>query len=82
MDIQREIADKYQDLFNLMSNEHNLTLTISEMDDIIHESQKVVAQYLNISGEIWLDKKWDEYRRYTNNEDAWSFKEWLKKSNL
>jgi len=42
MDIQRETADKYQGLFNLMSKEHNLILTISEMDEIIIEAQKVV----------------------------------------
>jgi len=39
-----EIADKYQDLFNHLSQEHNLTLTISEMDDIISEAQKVVKK--------------------------------------
>jgi len=36
------MADYYQGLFNLMHNEHGLTLTISEMDEIISESQKVV----------------------------------------
>jgi hypothetical protein len=24
-----------------------------------------------------LENLWAEYRRHTNNEDAWSFKEWL-----
>jgi hypothetical protein len=24
-----------------------------------------------------IDQKWDEYRNTTNNEDAWSFKQWL-----
>lgn len=42
MDIQREIADQYQGLFNLMSKEHNIILTISEMDEIIIEAQKTV----------------------------------------
>jgi len=42
MDTQRQIADHYQGLFNLMSNEHNLILTISEMDEIIIEAQRVV----------------------------------------
>jgi hypothetical protein len=42
---QKEISEAYQGLFNLMMNEHNLILTISEMDDIIHESQKVVEDY-------------------------------------
>lgn len=25
-----------------------------------------------------IENKWNEYRSITNNEDAWSFKEWLK----
>lgn len=32
----------YQPLFDLLSKEHNLDLTISEMDEIILASQKVV----------------------------------------
>jgi len=24
-----------------------------------------------------IEQKWLEYRDYTNNEDAWCFKEWL-----
>lgn len=39
--IIREVADEYQGLFNLMSKEYNLTLTISEMDEIISEAEKV-----------------------------------------
>ena len=31
-------ADRYQDFFNLMSKEYGLILTISEMDEIIHEA--------------------------------------------
>ena len=38
----REEADKYQDFFNFMNKEHNLTLTVSEMDEIILEAQKAV----------------------------------------
>jgi hypothetical protein len=41
VDVSREIADQYQDLFNLLSKEHNLILTISEMDEIIIESKKI-----------------------------------------
>lgn len=43
-DIQREIADKYQEFFNFMSQEHNLTLTISEMDEIVIEAQALVKK--------------------------------------
>jgi len=42
MNSQKETAKKYQGLFDLMSNEHNLILTESEMDSIICEAQKVV----------------------------------------
>lgn len=39
--IQREIADKYQDFFNFLSQQHGLTLTISEMDEIMNEALKL-----------------------------------------
>lgn len=44
-DIQKEVADQYQGLFNLMAKKHKLILTISEMDDIIIEAQKVVKAF-------------------------------------
>lgn len=39
--VSMEIADQYQDFFNMMSQEHGLILTISEMDDIISEALKI-----------------------------------------
>jgi hypothetical protein len=36
-------AQDYQPLFDLMANDHNLTLTKSEMDDIISEALNVVG---------------------------------------
>lgn len=39
--VNTEIAAAYQGLFDLMSNEHGLNLTKSEMDEIINEAQKV-----------------------------------------
>ena len=39
----REIADCYQGLFNHLSDEHNLTLTITEMDEIIRHSLNTVG---------------------------------------
>lgn len=36
-----EIADFYQEFFNFFSKEHNLTLTIQEMDEIRHECRKL-----------------------------------------
>ena len=47
MEIQREVADRYQGLFNLMSKEYNLILTISEMDEIVHQAQKLLGQDTN-----------------------------------
>lgn len=38
--VPAEIADCYQKLFNHMSKEHGLILTIQEMDEIIHLSQQ------------------------------------------
>ena len=38
--IPPEIADCYQKLFNHMSKEHGLMLTIQEMDEIIHLCQQ------------------------------------------
>lgn len=39
--IVREFADKYQEFFNFFSQEHGLTLTISEMNEILSESNKL-----------------------------------------
>ena len=39
--IPLEIADKYQEFFDFMSQEHNLTLTISEMVEIRVEVEKL-----------------------------------------
>ncbi len=43
--VNTEIADKYQKFFNFMSQEHGLILTISEMDEIIHEAQDLVKKF-------------------------------------
>lgn len=44
MYVNTEIADKYQEFFNFMSQEHDLTLTISEMDEIVSEAQKLAKK--------------------------------------
>ena len=43
--IAREQADLYQDFFNFLNQEHNLTCTIEEMDEIIHEAQTFVKKF-------------------------------------
>jgi hypothetical protein len=44
MYVNKDIADKYQEFFNFMSKEHDMTLTMSEMDEIVSESQKIVKK--------------------------------------
>ena len=41
MNTDFEQAERYQELFNLMCEEHGLTLTMTEMDDIISEVEKL-----------------------------------------
>ncbi len=43
-DLIREEADKYQEFFNFLNQEHDLIPTISEMNEIILEAQKVVKK--------------------------------------
>lgn len=43
-DIQKETADKYQEFFNFMNQEHDLILTIEQMDEIVFEAQRLVKK--------------------------------------
>lgn len=40
----KEYADRYQHLFDFFSEEHNLTLTTGEIDDIIYEVKQHLRQ--------------------------------------
>lgn len=42
--IQQETADKYQEFFNFMSQEHDLILTIEQMDEIVFEAQRLLKK--------------------------------------
>lgn len=60
MNVNTAVAAAYQGLFNLMSNEHGLNLTKSEMDEIIKEAQKVsglhwiaISEHKPVAGQ-WL----------------------------
>ena len=44
MDTQQEMTKEFQPLFEMMLDEHNLILTISEMEDIIIAVQKFLKQ--------------------------------------
>lgn len=41
---KKETADKYQEFFNFMSQEHDLILTIEEMDEIVFEAQRLIEK--------------------------------------
>lgn len=43
--VRKEIADLYQPLFNFFDSEHNLLLTISDMDEIVHQCDKFKKEY-------------------------------------
>lgn len=43
--INTETADKYQEFFDFMNQEHDLILTIEEMDEIIFEAQRLVEKF-------------------------------------
>ena len=68
-------AEKYQDFFNFMADEHGLILTNSEMDDIISKAQDVVKKFdeqaknehiTDVSKQRKLLKAFQEY--YQNNK--------------
>ena len=52
MDTQQEMTKEFQPLFELMLDEHNLILTISEMEDIIIVVQKVLKLLSNKNRDI------------------------------
>ena len=43
----QQIAEIYQPLFNHMTDEYGIILTVTEMDEIIKLAQKVTEQYNN-----------------------------------
>jgi hypothetical protein len=49
--VNTTIADCYQELFNHFSKEHNVTLTISEMDEIVRISLQFVSNYKGLGFE-------------------------------
>ena len=73
MYVNKDIADKYQEFYNFMSQEHNLTLTISEMDEIVMEAQRLVKKLStpNIVGQSEQLKDFADYaqKRMWEDED-------------
>ena len=52
MNTQQEMTKEFQPLFDMMLDEHNLILTISEMEDIIIAVQKVLKLLSNKNMDI------------------------------
>ena len=51
-----EKANEYQDFFNFMNQEHDLTLTCEEMDEIVFEAQRLVEKLtIPVAGECKCD---------------------------
>ena len=68
--VNTEIADKYQQFFNFMNQEHDLILTIEEMDEIVFEAQRLVKKLtipivstrtFEEECKLYVDKETDEW---------------------
>ncbi len=70
--VNTEIADKYQEFFNFMNQEHDLILTIEEMDEIVFEAQRLVKK---LTIPIVSTRTFEEEcRLYVDTEtDEWVF---------
>lgn len=58
---QKQI-ESYQELFDLMKNEYDLTLLQSEMDEIIRASQNVVKKFNEITDQELTEAIKDKYK--------------------
>ena len=81
--IAREQADLYQDFFNFLSQEHNLTCTIEEMDEIVHEAQTFVKKFdiANVvvpKGTLPYDPKCDDACKFYCTKGNTQYPECLK----
>ena len=45
--------------------------------EVVQMSYEQAKEMENEQMRLDIEKKWEQYRIITNNEDAWSFKEWL-----
>jgi len=50
-----------------------LRKTLSENGIDFEQAKEMEKEQMRLD----IEKKWEQYRIITNNEDAWSFKEWL-----
>ena len=70
--VNTEIADNYQEFFNFMNQEHDLILTIEQMDEIVFEAQRLVKK---LTIPIVSTRTFEEEcRLYVDTEtDEWVF---------
>jgi hypothetical protein len=74
---QTAVDWQFEQLFNSFESFINKGLTL---DEYFSHNLKVREQAKEMENEqmrLDIEKKWEQYRIITNNEDAWSFKEWL-----
>ena len=47
--------------------------TLEDVQNVFKQAKEIEKEQMRLD----IEKKWEQYRIITNNEDAWSFKEWL-----
>jgi len=59
---------------------NNFTLAMDDLkysrDGYLKAKEEYEFKKQEIS-RVYIERKWNEYRNITNNDDAWSFKDWL-----
>ena len=65
MKIPKTIADKYQDFFNFMCQEHDLILTIDEMNEIVSEVEKLKEKLIEYEEDYLTQKEIETERSST-----------------
>ena len=66
MNIPQTIADKYQDFFNFMNQEHDLILTIDEMNEIVSEVEKLKKNLIEDEDDYLIQKEIEDTEKNMN----------------
>ena len=66
MKVPITIADKYQEFFNFMNQEHNLILTIDEMTEIVSEVEKLKEKLIEDEEDYLTQKEIENTERNMN----------------
>ena len=66
MNIPKTIADKYQNFFNFMNQEHDLILTIDEMNEIVSEVEKLKEKLIEDEEDYLTQKDIENTERNMN----------------